>query len=96
MNDSGSTVVDSTVYAHNGTKIGGAPDPTPGIIGPSALFTGSNYISIPDHDDFSIPTTGHLIVTTWFSPSALVMSSSRSDGQIRFLAKSANSNHEGF
>ncbi|MCK5499101.1 MAG: DUF2341 domain-containing protein, partial [Gammaproteobacteria bacterium] len=94
MNDVGSTVKDSTRNAHDGTKVGGAPDPVMGKVGPSALFTGSNYINIPDHDDFSLVETRHLLVSSWFSPSDLVMSSSRSDGQIRFLSKSANNNHE--
>lgn len=95
MNDIGSIVKDSTRNAHNGTKLGGAPDPVLGKIGPSALFTGSNYIEIPDSDDFSLANTRHLIVSTWFSPSALVMSSARSDGQIRFLSKSDDTNkHE--
>lgn len=94
MNDFGSVVADSTRNGHDGEKIGGVLDPVAGAVGPSASFTGANYISIPDQDDFSLVTEGHLIVSAWFSPSKLVMSSSRSDGQIRFLAKSANNEHE--
>jgi hypothetical protein len=94
LGDSGNTVIDSTRHAHHGTKIGGGPTAVAGRVGDAALFSGSNYISIPDSDDFTLRTSGHLIVSTWFSPAALVMSSSRSDGQIRFLSKSSANNHE--
>jgi len=77
MNDIGSIVKDSTQNAHNGMKKGGTPDPVSGKLGPSALFTGTNYIEVPDHNQFSLVNTRHLIVSTWFSPSALVMSTNR-------------------
>ena len=95
MNDIGSIVKDSTQNAHNGMKKGGTPDPVSGKLGPSALFTGTNYIEVPDHNQFSLVNTRHLIVSTWFSPSALVMSTTDTDDyQIRLLSKTGSNANE--
>ncbi len=94
MNTVGSTVQDSTRNAHHGTWVGGATSPVMGMVGPSARFTGSNYIEVPDHDDFSLVETRHLIVSTWFSPSSLVMPTTDPAGQIRLLSKTASGQNE--
>ena len=85
--------LDSTQYAHHAQWVG-TPGYTAGRVGDAASFNGSNYLTVPDSDDFSLKTSGHLLVSTHFSPAQLVMPSSRSDGQIRFLSKSASNQHE--
>lgn len=61
---------------------------------PSQLFTtsdwttfdGSEYLEVPDNDDFSVTTTGELTISLWLSPSTLNFDSS-TDGYINFMGK---------
>jgi hypothetical protein len=72
---------DSTSRHHDGTGAGyGAtpygPGSAPGRVstglGYGAYFNGDDaYITIPDSDDFSAPTTGYLTFTWWFNPTVM-------------------------
>lgn len=82
---------DSTANNHHGTGGAGSKTAVPtrvaGKIGDAQRFDGSNdYIQIPDHDDFSVSTTGQLTISFWLSPGASNMPTSGGD-YIHFLGK---------
>ncbi|MDX9777002.1 MAG: DUF2341 domain-containing protein, partial [Petrimonas sp.] len=101
MNDGADTshISDSTSGQHTGTKVG-ANEPyeiTSGQIGEAQSFDGVNdYISIPDHDDFSYVTTDALTVSFWRSLSTLknTCTFANNNGYIRYFGKSDSGQSE--
>ena len=73
-------VKDSTINANHGTAggMGGYPTQVDSVIGSGQDFDGNTgttgghrpYISIPDSNGYSIPTTNKLAITLWFQPTA--------------------------
>ncbi len=72
------TIVDSSARQHTGQALaipGRDSKDTVTLVGTrlgtGAYFNGeSAYVRVPDHDDFSLPTTGYLTSSFWFSPTA--------------------------
>ena len=72
---------DSTSNHHDGQGGGAASAPNgpasvplkqAGILGDGQYFDGSSdYITVPDSNDFSQPTTGYLTISWWFKPTVL-------------------------
>lgn len=54
----------------------------------------SQYIEIPDHDDFSVATTGELTLSVWMRPDALTFPIQQSSGYIHWMGKGAGNRHE--
>jgi hypothetical protein len=91
--------LDSTRQHYNGTGGNGATNETPirvaSRIGDGQSFDGANdYIQVPDHDDFSQPTTGELTVSLWLSPAVYNFPSSGSSHYINYLGKVASGQSE--
>jgi len=84
---------DSSSAAHHASagSSSAAPVKSSGKIGDSQSFNGSDYIQIPDHNDFSVSTTNQLTVSFWLSPNVQNMANS---GYVHFLGKGSSGSYE--
>jgi hypothetical protein len=58
-------------------------------------FNGADaYIEIPDHRDFSVPTTGQLSISVWMRPGTLRFPSQEGTGYVHWLGKGVAGQHE--
>lgn len=61
----------------------------------AALFCGDNcYMEIPDHDAFSINTTGALTISVWVSPATLNFRNAEEGGYVHWMGKGNPQQHE--
>jgi len=86
---------DSSAAGHHASagSSSAAPVRSSGKIGDSQSFNGSDYIQIPDHNDFSVSTTGELTVSFWLSPNVQNMTKA-SNGYVHFLGKGSEKSYE--
>jgi hypothetical protein len=84
---------DSTSSAHHATAGGSSavPSPSEGKIGDSQSFAGGDYLQIPDHNDFSVSTTGELTISFWLSPNVQNMAGS---DYVHYLGKGSSGSYE--
>jgi hypothetical protein len=80
---------DLTGHGHGGTYRGGTPAPAAMPNGDMAAdFDGSSqYVTIPSHASFSIPTTGNLTWEGWIRPDVLQFPMSSTDGYVDWMGK---------
>jgi hypothetical protein len=58
-------------------------------------FNGTDaYIEVPDHDDFSVRTTGHLSISVWMRPGTTRFPSKEGTGYVHWLGKGVAGQHE--
>lgn len=61
----------------------------------AAVFSGNNsYIEIPDHDAFSIKTTGTLTISVWVCPKVLTFNNAETGGYVHWMGKGMPQQHE--
>ncbi|MDD5701607.1 MAG: DUF2341 domain-containing protein, partial [Dehalococcoidales bacterium] len=84
---------DSTSSAHHATAgdSGAVPSLSEGKIGDSQSFAGGDYLQIPDHNDFSVATTGELTISFWLSPNVQNMAGS---DYVHYLGKGSSGSYE--
>lgn len=59
------------------------------------FFNGSDgYVEVPDHDVFSLSTTGQLSISVWMRPDALEFISKEGTGYVHWLGKGEAGQHE--
>ncbi|HEX2862915.1 MAG TPA: LamG-like jellyroll fold domain-containing protein, partial [Lacunisphaera sp.] len=59
------------------------------------VFDGlTQYLEIPDADDFSASTTGELTITVWMRPDALVFPVQQGSGYVHWMGKGGAGQHE--
>ena len=99
-NGSAGEFKDSTGNRNDGQGGGGFGYASPTLttagvpMGVAQSFDGLNaYINVPDHDAFSVTTTGQITVSAWLSPASVNQPAS-AEGYTRWLGKSAVSNTE--
>jgi hypothetical protein len=58
-------------------------------------FNGTDaYIEIPDHNAFSLPTTGQLSIAVWMRPGTLIFPHDEGTGYVHWLGKGVANQHE--
>ena len=58
-------------------------------------FNGTSaYIQLPDHDAFTVPTTGALSISVWLRPDVLVFPVDESTGYVHWMGKGVSGQHE--
>jgi hypothetical protein len=58
-------------------------------------FNGTDaYIEIPDHNAFSLPTTGQLSMAVWMRPGTLIFPHDEGTGYVHWLGKGVANQHE--
>lgn len=62
----------------------------------AAVFSGDSncYMEIPDHDAFSIGTTGALTISVWVSPKVLTFRNAEDAGYVHWMGKGVPQQHE--
>lgn len=62
----------------------------------AAVFSGDSncYMEIPDHDAFSIGTTGALTISVWVSPKVLTFKNAEAAGYVHWMGKGVPQQHE--
>ncbi|MCB9798234.1 LamG domain-containing protein [Candidatus Nomurabacteria bacterium] len=73
LNESSGDASDSSANSHTGTVTGATQSAT-GKLGDAYSFDGNDRITVSDHNDFSINTTGDLSVAFWMKTGANVTS----------------------
>jgi hypothetical protein len=90
--DAGPTAADETPDQYDGTYFGDPIFGTPGAIqddpDTAVQFNGTDYVEIPDSEDFSQPTSGvGLTVEAWMRPDALDFMGETEDPHVHWLGK---------
>jgi Concanavalin A-like lectin/glucanases superfamily len=87
---------DSSGRGHHGVNHGASPTSNRSGNGSSAYsFNGTDaYVEIPDHNDFSVSTTGRLSVSVWMRPGTLTFPDTEGTGYVHWLGKGAPDQHE--
>jgi hypothetical protein len=58
-------------------------------------FNGTNaYVEVPDHNDFSLPTTGRLSISVWMRPGTLTFPDIEGTGYVHWMGKGSTNRHE--
>jgi hypothetical protein len=97
--DAGPTAADETSNGHDGCYLG---NPTLGTAGAidgdpdtAVQFNGTDYVEIPDSEDFSQPTSGAgLTVEAWLRPDRLQFPGDTKDPYVYWLGKGAAGERE--
>jgi Concanavalin A-like lectin/glucanases superfamily len=89
-------VSDSSGRGHHGVNHGASPTSNRSGNGSSAYsFNGTGaYVEIPDHNDFSVSTTGRLSISVWMRPGTLTFPDAEGTGYVHWLGKGAPDQHE--
>lgn len=96
----GPTAVDATNHKHDGTYHGMPVFRQPGAIAKDTdtaikLDGKGSYIEVPDHANFSQPTSGKgLTVEVWLRPDALEFDGETADNYVHWLGKGEPGRHE--
>jgi hypothetical protein len=87
---------DSSGRGHDGVLHNVTPTSNRRGNGSSAYsFNGDDaYIEIPDHNDFSVSTTGKLSISVWMRPGTLQFPNKEGTGYVHWMGKGVTSQHE--
>src|SRR4051794_34459988 len=82
-------VADSSGRGHKGVNHQASPTSNRFGTGSSAYsFNGAGaYVEIPDHNDFSVSTTGQLSISVWMRPGTLTFPDFEGSGYVHWLGK---------